>query len=44
MALTKLGAGAFLGTVIQAVVSSSADQVMTSSSFADIPNGGHQII
>ena len=45
MALTKLGAGAFpAGTVIQTVVSSSeADQVMTSSSFADIPSGGHQI-
>ena len=45
MGLTKLGAGAFpAGTVIQTVVSAStANQVMTSSSYADIPSGGHEI-
>ena len=50
MALTKLnfsgsGLSSFpTGSVIQTVVSTStADQVMTSSTYADIPSGGHQV-
>ena len=55
MALTKLnfsgsGQGALAtsgmpsGSVIQTVVSTSTvNQVMTSSSYADIPSGGHQV-
>ena len=40
IATTKLGTGAILQTVVS---SSEANQVMTSSSYADIPSGGHQI-
>ena len=50
MALTKLnftgsGLSSFpTGSVIQTVVSTStADQVITSSTYADIPSGGHQV-
>ena len=39
IATTKLGTGAILQTVVS---SSEANQVMTSS-YADIPSGGHQI-